>query len=71
MVMMTTPLKSTTTTIKITMTVDYMYFVLRIINDGVYLTFKSIFNKVVNLFYFDFEIMFESLPETGALDSVV
>jgi len=71
MVMMTTPLKSTTTTIKITMTVDYMYFVLRIINDGVYLTFKSIFNKVLNLFYFDFEIMFESLPETGALDSVV
>ena len=71
MVMMTTPLKSTTTTIKITMTVDYMYFVLRIINDGVYLTFKSIFNKVLNLFYFDFEIMCESLPETGALDSVV
>ena len=35
------------------------------INKGAYLAFKSIFHNVLNLFWFDCEITFESVPGTN------
>ena len=49
--------------------------VLMILNEGAYLTFKSIFNNALNLFLFDCEITLVSVPginqlkeTTGAFD---
>ena len=39
--------------------------VLTIFNEEAYLTFKSIFHKALNLFWFDCEIMLESVPGTN------
>ena len=42
-----------------------MNLVLRIFNEGAYLTFKPIFHKVLNLFQFDCESILESVPGTN------
>ena len=36
-----------------------------IFNEEAHLTFKSIFHKALHLFKFDWEITFESVPETN------
>ena len=43
----------------------YRILVLTILNEEGYLTFKSIFDKVLNLFKFDCEITLESVPGTN------
>ena len=43
---------------------------LTIFNEGTYLTFKSIFHKAHNLFYFDCEITIESVPGTNQYQAI-
>ena len=43
----------------------YRILVLTILNEEGYLTFKSIFHKVLNLFKFNCEITLESVPGTN------
>ena len=43
----------------------YLFLVLTIFNEGTYLTFKSIFHKALDLFYFDCDITLESVPVTN------
>ena len=44
---------------------EFLILVLTIFNKGAYLTFKSIFHKVLNLFKFDCEFTVKSVPGTN------
>jgi len=43
----------------------FLFVFLTIFNEGAYLTFKSIFHKALNLFWFDCEITLEFVPGTN------